>query len=317
MQIATNRPQDPQPLLLHPPPAAEGFSLQPNQRSKRTRLTLFWLCLLTLKTFKLDNLNVQYKTDSFDFHMNPTQNLILAFFFLHLVDGTNETGRFTAMQYIWLITLRQTIHVAMGTSRGKQARKKRSRVPSTFFFIEVTSNLHVEVSMPLGNTKEAIPLKKDSLNHIPTYFVILLDSKSILKPGPLDSSNPRSFSLNIPAHMNHSNSWLLEGISCPALSLSLCLTPLLKAGQERGPSFDSDPEGERGRRAWLSTGLWLWDCSKRETWRLGVCWEMPAHPGRDLVLYPSNCNMSSRPYSNGNITPNAKLCPKGASSFRI
>lgn len=99
--------------------------------------------------------------------------------------------------------------------------------------------------MPLGNMKEAIPLKKDSLNHIPTYFVILLDSKSILKPGPLDSSNPRSSSLNIPAHMNHSNSWLLEGISCPALSLSLCLTPLLKAGQEPGPSFDLDPEGER------------------------------------------------------------------------
>lgn len=78
--------------------------------------------------------------------------------------------------------------------------------------------------MPLGNTKEAIPFKKDSLNHIPTHFVIRLDSKSILKPGPLDSSNPRSSSLNIPAHMNHSNSWLLEGISCPALSLSLFLS---------------------------------------------------------------------------------------------
>lgn len=110
----------------------------------------------------------------------------------------------------------------MGTFREKQTRekkKRRSEVLSTFF-IEVTSNLH-EVSMPLGNTKEAIPFKRDSLNHIPTHFVIRLDSKSILKPGPLDSSNPRSSSLNIPAHMNHSKSWLLEGISCPALSLFL------------------------------------------------------------------------------------------------
>lgn len=74
--------------------------------------------------------------------------------------------------------------------------------------------------MPLGNTQEAIPFKKDSLNHIPTHFVIRLDSKSILKPGPLDSSNPRSSFLNIPAHMNHCSSWLLEGISCPALLLS-------------------------------------------------------------------------------------------------
>lgn len=57
--------------------AAKEFSLQPNQRSKRTRLTLFWLCLLTLKTLKLDNLNVQYKTDSFDFTWIQTQNLTL------------------------------------------------------------------------------------------------------------------------------------------------------------------------------------------------------------------------------------------------
>lgn len=54
-----------------------------------------------------------------------TQTLVLAF--LHLVDGTNETGRFTAMQYIWLITLRQTIHVAMGTFRGKTGSKKQKQ----------------------------------------------------------------------------------------------------------------------------------------------------------------------------------------------
>lgn len=85
------------------------------------------------------------------------------------------------------------------------------------FFIEVTSNLCVEVSMSPGDSKEVIPFKKGSFNHIPTHFVIRLDSKSILKPGPLDSYNPRFSSPNIPAHMNHSDSWLLEGISCPAL----------------------------------------------------------------------------------------------------
>lgn len=94
--------------------------------------------------------------------------------------------------------------------------------------------------MPLGNTQEAIPFKKDSLNRIPTHFVIRLDSKSILKPGPSDSSNPRSSFLNIPAHMNHCSSWLLEGISCPALLLSLArssrlLRLLLKSrGREPG-----------------------------------------------------------------------------------
>lgn len=131
-----------------------------------------------------------------------------------------------------------------------------------FFFIEVTSNLHVEVSMPQGNTEEAIPFKKDSLNHIPTHFVIRFDSKSILKPGPLDSSNPRSSSLNIPAHMNHSNSWLLEGISCPALSLSrsLCLTPLLKAGQELGRALIWTQRRDGGRRAQLNTEPRLWYC---------------------------------------------------------
>jgi len=141
-----------------------------------------------------------------------------------------------------------------GENRLKKKKKKKKKKKEeearsrSGFFIEVTSNLHVEVSMPLGNTKEAIPFIKDSLNHIPTHFVIRLDSKSILKPGPLDSSNPRSSSLNIPAHMNHSNSWLLEGISCPALSLSLSF-PLSDSSAESWagtrPSFDLDPEGER------------------------------------------------------------------------
>lgn len=102
--------------------------------------------------------------------------------------------------------------------------------------------------MPQGNTEEAIPFKKDSLNHIPTHFVIRFDSKSILKPGPLDSSNPRSSSLNIPAHMNHSNSWLLEGISCPALSLSLSFSLSDSSAESwagTGPSFDLDPEERR------------------------------------------------------------------------
>lgn len=119
----------------------------------------------------------------------------------------------------------------IGHFEGNQAQRTKNnqrRKGPIQGFIEVTSNLCVEVSMPLGNTKEAIPFKKDSLNHIPTHFVIRPDSKSILKPGPLDSSNPRSSFLNIPAHMNHSSSWLLEGISCPALLLFL-LTPLLKS----------------------------------------------------------------------------------------
>lgn len=130
------------------------------------------------------------------------------------------------MQYDRLITLRQVLHVSNGHFERNQARQtkennKKKRKEPTGVFIEVTSNLCVEVSMPLGNTQEAIPFKKDSLNRIPTHFVIRLDSKSILKPGPLDSSNPRSSFLNIPAHMNHCSSWLLEGISCPALLLSL------------------------------------------------------------------------------------------------
>lgn len=203
-----------------------------------------------------------------------------------------------------------------GENRLEKKKRRRSKVLSRVF-IEVTSNLHVEVSMPLGNTEEAIPFKRDSLNHIPTHFVIRLDSKSILKPGPLDSSNPRSSSLNIPAHMNHSKSWLLEGISCPALSLFLCLTPLLKAGQEPAELWFG-PRGREGGELGL-TGPWLWDCSESEgeTRRFWVCWEMPAHPSRDLVLYPSSCGMSSGPYSNGNITPSTEVCPKGASSVRI
>lgn len=85
MQTAMNRPQDPRTSPPPHPLAAKEFSLQPNQRSKRTRLTLFWLCLLTLKTLKLDNLNVQYKTDSFDFTWIQTQNLTLPLLvFIHV-----------------------------------------------------------------------------------------------------------------------------------------------------------------------------------------------------------------------------------------
>lgn len=162
--------------------------------------------------------------------------------------------------------------------------------------------------MSLGNTQEAIPFKKkkkkDSLNHIPTHFVIRLDSKSILKPGPLDSSNPRSSSLNIPAHMNHSNSWLLEGISCPALLLFL-LTPLLKSWAGTRPSFDLDPEGDR------EEGLAkLRD--RCETKRVTEIWDVSGRclhtQTSDLVRYPSKCNISGGPYSNGNnLTPSVSL----------
>lgn len=105
--------------------------------------------------------------------------------------------------------------------------------------------------------------------------------------------------------MNHSNSWLLEGISCPALSLSLCLTPLLKAGQEPGLSFDLDPEGEReeslAQRRALALGL-LWEGDMETRSVLGdAC--TPKQGFSALSFY---CNMSSRTYSNCNLVPNAK-----------
>lgn len=125
-------------------------------------------------------------------------------------------------------------------SRGKPAWEKRRSHPSSF--LNWTSNL----SRPPGNMKEKVPFKRDSLHHIPARFVICFDSKSILKLGLFDSSNLRSSSLNIPAHMNHSKSWLPEGISCPAFarSLSFCLTPLLKSGQEPTELWFG-PGGER------------------------------------------------------------------------
>lgn len=256
-----NRPQDlqtppppPYPPTPNPPLAAKGFSLQPNQRSKTTRLTLFWLCLLALKT--LDNLNVQYKTDSFDFHMNPNTEPHTIFFVLFCIFFTfNWRYKWNRKDYGYAIhlidhfktdyTCRNGHFQGKTGSRKKKIKKKKKQGPIQVSFIEVTSNLRVEVSMPLGNTKEANPFKRDSLNHIPTHFVIRLDSKSILKLGPLDSSNPRFSSLNIPAHMNHSESWLLEGISCPALSLFLSVWLLCWKLGRNPPSFDLDPEGER------------------------------------------------------------------------
>lgn len=99
--------------------------------------------------------------------------------------------------------------------------------------------------MPLGNTQEAIPFKKDSLNHIPTHFVIRLDSKSILKPGPFGLLQPEVLlsqhsctheSLQLLASRRH----FLPGP--PSLSL---LTPLLKSWAGTRQSFDLDPEGDR------------------------------------------------------------------------
>lgn len=116
--------------------------------------------------------------------------------------------------------------------------------------------------MPLRNTKEAIASKRDSLNHIPTHIIIRLDSKSILKLGPLDSSNLRFSSLNIPAHMNHSKSWLREGISCPAFSFSLSDSSVeIWAGTHQALIWT---QRERGRRARLNIGPRFWECSKRE-----------------------------------------------------
>lgn len=68
-------------------------------------------------------------------HMNPNtephSRKFFFFSFLHLFDNTtNKTRRFVTMQYIGQITVRQTIHVAMGTFW----RKIKQKVPSVFFF---------------------------------------------------------------------------------------------------------------------------------------------------------------------------------------
>lgn len=104
--------------------------------------------------------------------------------------------------------------------------------------------------------------------------------------------------------MNHSNSWLLEGISCPALLLFL-LTPLLKSWAGTRPSFDLDPEGDR------EEGLAkLRD--RCETKRVTEIWDVSGRclhtQTSDLVRYPSKCNISGGPYSNGNnLTPSVSL----------
>lgn len=48
-----------------------------------------------------------------------------------------------------------------------------------------------------------------------------------------------------------------------------------------------------------------------------MCLEMPAQPSGDLVLYPSDFNMSSGPYSNGNVALSVKVRPKEETSVRI
>lgn len=71
MQTAINRPQDPH--QRHPSTGGKVASrYNQNQRSNTTRLTLFWLCLLALKTS--DDLIVQSKTDSFFFPCNLHMN---------------------------------------------------------------------------------------------------------------------------------------------------------------------------------------------------------------------------------------------------
>lgn len=195
-----------------------------------------------------------------------TQNLILEYFFTF--SWRYKWNRKVYCYAIHLIDHFKTDYTCRnGHFQGKTGLKKgkeKEQGPIQVFFIEVTSNLLVEVSMPPGKMKEAIPFRRDSLNHIPTHFVIRLDSKSILKPGPLDSSNPRSSSLNIPAHMNHSESWLLRRHFLPSpLSLSLRLTPLLKAGQEPTELWFG-PGGRKGGELSLTRSRGLWDCFERE-----------------------------------------------------
>lgn len=156
------------------------------------------------------------ETDRFHLHMNTELYTII---FIHRLDGTEWK------RMVHGYTIHSTDYCKTGCtcrnghfSRGKPAREKRRSHPRSF--LNWTSNL----GRPLGNMEETVPFKRDSLHHIPACFVICFDSKSILKLGLFDSSNLRSSSLNIPAHMNHSKSWLPEGISCPAFR-SLSFSP--------------------------------------------------------------------------------------------
>lgn len=157
------------------------------------------------------------KTDNFHLHINTEPYTIILY---------TLTRRHKWKRMVYGYAIHTTDYCKTGCTcrnghflRGKPAREKRRSHPGSF--LNWTSNL----SRPPGNIKETVPFKRDSLHHIPVRFVICFDSKSILKLGLFDSSNFRSSSLNIPAHMNHSKSWLPEGISCPAFARSLAFSP--------------------------------------------------------------------------------------------
>lgn len=157
------------------------------------------------------------KTDNFHLHINTEPYTIILY---------TLTRRHKWKRMVYGYAIHTTDYCKTGCTchnghflRGKPAWEKRRSHPGSF--LNWTSNL----SRPPGNIKETVPFKRDSLHHIPVRFVICFDSKSILKLGLFDSSNFRSSSLNIPAHMNHSKSWLPEGISCPAFARSLAFSP--------------------------------------------------------------------------------------------
>lgn len=98
-----------------------------------------------------------------------------------------------------------------------------------------------------GDYTEGNVSTESSLNHFPARFVIRSDGKSILKSRPPKKKNPRPPLLLscIPTHMNHCDSVLPKGISCPAAPCHF------SAGSEARSSlrFDLGPRGASRARS--------------------------------------------------------------------
>lgn len=136
-QTAMNRIQG-------PPTGREGAPLQPNQRSKGTRLTLFrFKVIFTLQTLEWAELNVQYESDRqtdkltdmvYVFHRNPNtephSNILY-------IDKTNETGKKVTALHTLIDHFKTRVDMLHGAiSRGSQGwgMGRRREVPSCFLF---------------------------------------------------------------------------------------------------------------------------------------------------------------------------------------